>query len=123
VNGFYLCDEAVAAAVNGLDVGRVEAVVVERVAQDADRFEQGRLCDERVTPRRVEECLFRDECAGLGNERGEDAERARRQRYFDALAPEAVGRVELEGTERNSQSFRLSSANVQDAITARAPSL
>jgi hypothetical protein len=101
--------------VDGLDISRVEAVVAEGVAEEADYLEQRGFRDERVGPRCVEQCLFRDDSARLCDERGEDAERARRERDLDAVAPETVPGVELEGTERNPQSFRLSSANVQDA--------
>jgi hypothetical protein len=101
-----------------LDVLRLGAIVTERFAQQANHLEQRRFRNERVPPRRVEQCLLRDDRPGVGHERGENAERAWRQRHLDARPPQPVLGVELERTERNRQNFRLSSGNLQDVACA-----
>ena len=59
-------DEAVAAAVDRLDVARRLRVVAERLAQEADGFGERRVRDEGVLPDAVEELLPRHDLARRG---------------------------------------------------------
>jgi len=108
---------------DGLNVGGVQAIVVEGLAQETDHFEQRGFRDKRVAPRRIEECLLRHHRSGAGDKRRKNAERARRKRNLDVASPQPVVGVEPEGSERNLQTFRLSSGKLQDAQTARAAQL
>jgi hypothetical protein len=98
--------------VNGLDVSRVQAVITKRLAQHSDRLEQRRLRDERVLPYGVDELLLGDHRAGIADERAEERERTRRQRYLVAAAPQAVAWLEAKRSEP--YFFGASCVNVQD---------
>ncbi len=103
---------------DGLDIGRVEAVVVERFAQKADHLEKRGLCDKRVGPRGLEEGLFGHDRSRLTEKGREDTERARGKRDLSRASPQPVIGVKPERTERNLQKFRLSSGNLQDVPPA-----
>ncbi len=61
---------------------------MQRLPQQADRFDQRHLRDERVLPHSVEQRLFGDDVAGAVDEAGEDADGPRGQRDLAPVAGE-----------------------------------
>jgi hypothetical protein len=100
-------DEAVAAAVDGLDVAGRLRVVAEGLAKEADRFGERRVSDEGVLPHAIEQLLPGDDLAGALEQQLEDPENPRRQRDLGAIAPQqAALRIEREGAETEPHPYK-----------------
>ena len=95
-------DEAVAAAVERLNVDGLLRIVAERLSERADRLGERRIGDERILPDRVDQILPRDHLTRPRDEVSEHAKDPGRQRDLAAGAPQqAVGRVEGKWAERD----------------------
>ena len=70
-------DEAIAAPVDGLDVGRLLRIVAEDLPELADGLGQRGVGDEGVLPDGVQQRLLRDDATRAGDEVLEDAEDAK----------------------------------------------
>ncbi len=112
-------DEAIPAPVNRLDVNRLAPIVAERFAKQADGLEQRRLGDEGVGPDRVHQLLLGSDHARAGDERGQNAQRAWRQRHLVGAFPEPVPSDESERPK--SHDFSVSSVHLQDSAGAWLP--
>ena len=109
-------DEAVTAAMDGLDVDRLSSVVAEGLAKQSDGFEQRGLRDEGVRPDRVHQLLLAPDDAGACDEGGEHAQRARRKRHFVFAPPQPIVRDEAEWPKPHE--FSVSSVHLQDSSGA-----
>ena len=95
-------DEAVAAAVDRLDVERPLRLVPQRLPQEAHRLGQRGLGDVRPVPDPVEQGLLAHHPAGPVEQEGQHPQRPGRQGHLHAAArQDAVGAVEVEGAERD----------------------
>ena len=93
-------DEAVAAAVDGLDDALLGAVVADGAAGRLDATRERRLADEAVAPDVVEQLVLADDAVAVLDEVGEDAEDLRLDRHGRAgVAQLEQTRVEVKCSE------------------------
>jgi len=96
-----LRDEAVAAAVQRLDVARTPGVVPQRPAQFLDTRHERCVADSRPRPERVEQLVLGDHAAAVLGEKAEQGECLRRQPQLAFALRQAAARVQTIGAECN----------------------
>ena len=97
VDELDIADEAITAAMHGLNEARLPRIIVERGANLAHRDLEHGVADEHARPDGVEEIVLRHQATPMLGEMAEQRERLGRQRHLLGAAPDAlVGTVEAE---------------------------